>query len=195
MFAIPDAGSVCGIEIGHHSRAEHSELEENDAEFDITVGRQAAQQVVGEAGHAQSAAQALTGKERAVLLSQGFIGADVRANRVFSIAPNQATVMTHEFGKATEAANWITLPTGWKLSPERAVLSSDGRWIIATPGIRDRPGTLAVIDVTKRQVVHLQSMKWMITSLSLSADGKRLLVGSSNRAIYEFDFLKMTSGK
>jgi MinD-like ATPase involved in chromosome partitioning or flagellar assembly len=137
----------------------------------------------------------LTGKENAVLMSQGFIGADVRANRLFSIAPNRVTVSTHEFGKRDVAASLITLPTGWTLSPEKAVLSSDGRWIIANPEIRDRPGTLAVIDVAKRQVVHSQSMRWMITSLALSADGKRLLVGSSNRAIYEFDFLKMTAGE
>jgi WD40 repeat protein len=137
----------------------------------------------------------LAGKENAVPLAQSMIGANVAANRSFCIFPNNRgyAVWTYEFGKRNEAANLIALPADWNLSPENAILSSDGRWIIASPRTNNLIGVLAVIDIAKRQIVYSQPVKWMITSLSLSADGKRLLTGSSNRSIYEFDFLKMTS--
>lgn len=136
----------------------------------------------------------LTGKENAVPLAQSMIGADIAANRLFSISPNNGggTLSTYPFGKQKEAVSLISLPADWHLRPENAVLSSDGRWIIAIPVVWGHGSVLAVIDVAKRQIVHSQRFKWMATSLSMSDDGKRLLVGSSNRAVYEFDFPKMT---
>lgn len=136
----------------------------------------------------------LKGKQNAVPLANSMIGADIAANRLFSISPNNGggTLSTHPFGKQKEATPLISLPADWYLRPENAILSSDGRWITAIPVVWGHGSVLAVIDVAKRQIVHSQPFKWMATSLSMSDNGKRLLVGSSNRAVYEFDFLKMT---
>lgn len=139
----------------------------------------------------------LTGKEKPVLIGQSIIGSGITNSRMFVIISHGrgSLLRTYPSGKPREATDLISLPADWYLRPENALLSSNGRWIIVIPAVRNQGSALAVIDVDKRQIVHSQPLKWTATSLSISDDGKRLLVGSSNRAVYEFDFLKMTESR
>jgi WD40 repeat protein len=136
----------------------------------------------------------LTGKEDPTLLGWSVIGANIAANQLFSIGND--VIRVHPIGKAKEvvsqSVNLASLPKEWSLRPENAIVSADGKWVVAIPTIWGKGSVLAVIDVAKRQIVRSLPVKWTATSLSISDNGKRLLVGSSNRAVYEFDLLKMT---
>lgn len=139
----------------------------------------------------------LTGREKPVLLGQSIIDSGITNNRMFFVASHGrgSKLRCYPSGKPKEASDLIALPDDWYLRPENAMLSSDGRWIVVIPSVRNQGSALAVIDVDKREMIHSQTLKWKATSLSMSDDGKRLLVGSSNRAVYEFDFLKMTGSR
>lgn len=137
----------------------------------------------------------LTGKEKSVLYGRAMIGADIASNQLFCVRKNKdccSGVWTHLIGKPNEAVELASFPKGWDLRPENAILSPNAKWIAAIPAGPSHCSVLSVIDVAKRQIIHSQPFKWTATSLSISGDGKRLLVGATNRCVYEFDFLKMT---
>jgi hypothetical protein len=136
----------------------------------------------------------LTGKQKYSVLGQYVFGMDPTGTHLFSAEPSglNSQVRTFPIGNKKESAIVASLPPGSDLRPENAIVSSDGKWIVAIPVVWGSGSLLAVMDVTKRQLIHSQPFQWTATSLSLSADGKRLLIGGSNRAVYEFDFQKMT---
>ncbi|MEO5915618.1 MAG: WD40 repeat domain-containing protein [Luteolibacter sp.] len=140
----------------------------------------------------------LAGKEQPVTLGRSIIASGFTDSLVFSVnaGARGGVFQSYPPGNPKETTDIVSLSDNWYLRPENAMLSPDRRWIVLIPGILNNKGsTLAVIDVAKRQMIHSQPLSWRATSLSLSEDGKRLLVGSANRAVYEFDFQKMTESK
>jgi len=72
-------------------------------------------------------------------------------------------------------------------------VTADGRWLLV---IQSTPHTeqlsvLAAIDWEQKKIVHEIPLSWYATTMELSADGNRLLVGAHNRALYEFDLKQL----
>lgn len=136
----------------------------------------------------------LTGGKASSELGTNVIGMDPTGSHVFSTdnRGDELRIISHPIGQRMKSTTVATLPAGCYLYAGRTMLSPDCKWIIAIPAVDGKGSMLAVIDVEKRQLIHSQSFRWTATSLSLSADGSRLLVGGSNRTVYEFDFRKIT---
>jgi tricorn protease-like protein len=83
----------------------------------------------------------------------------------------------------------MTIP-GWSWGDSGLMRATpDGRWLLviqSTPR-QGHLGLLAAVDWEQKKVVREIPLSWNATTMELSADGSRLLVGASNRSIYEFD--------
>ncbi|MBK1816898.1 hypothetical protein JIN84_14830 [Luteolibacter yonseiensis] len=141
----------------------------------------------------------LTGRKDSEKLGSDIIAADSTGDRLFGIpfGANPRMIWTlpagNRAGGAAKGTLLATLPGNWELQATGALLSSDERWIVAIPTIRGKGSVIAVMAVSSQKPFQSISVPWTATSLSLSEDGKSLLVGSSNRAVYSFDFQKMTA--
>lgn len=141
----------------------------------------------------------LTGKDAPVTVAQDAIGLYSANGQTFAITSSggsESTILSRPVGNirdtAVQSTRLVTLPAGWHLRPEFGALSHDGRWLFVVPTVWGKGSVVAAVDLTKREIVRSQPVSWTATSLALSKNGTRLLVGSTNRAVYEFDILKMT---
>lgn len=130
------------------------------------------------------------GKDAALVLSTNCTGLAAPAKRIFEANGfGPAFVITARvFGEAGPGADRMEMPASWK-SHQCPFLQStpDGRWVLLVRSGHARLPTLAVIDWERKKVVREVSLPWTATSMDLSTDGLRLLVGSFNRSVYEFD--------
>lgn len=87
----------------------------------------------------------------------------------------------------------LQLPEGCDIG-SNDILKKRGKWIVARARTPGELCSLLVIDWSRRQVVWNKPLPWAVTSLDISRDGKRLAVGSYNKAVYTFDFERMCAG-
>ena len=131
------------------------------------------------------------GKEKEVYLNSSSAGFDPKARKFFRVRSSGRDLVLEALpvGLKTEAEQTMTMPAEWRgHSCNQLLVSSDGRWLIAVHYRSNRLPSLALIDWQEKKIVRDIPLPWQPTSLSLSTDESRLLVGSFNRAIYEFDF-------
>lgn len=139
----------------------------------------------------------LTGENPSVRLGGEFVGTYKEDNADFAItAGNPQGIGSRPLANPQDPSIRSTpmakFPSGWNMRPEFAAVSPDGKWVAAVPTVWGKGSVIAVVDVAKKELIRSIPVSWTATTVSLSSDGKRLLVGSTNRAVYEFDFLKMT---
>ncbi|MGC4016363.1 MAG: hypothetical protein QM755_17845 [Luteolibacter sp.] len=133
------------------------------------------------------------GKEKAVLLNRETFGIDPKHRLFFCLEGHfgNSTITTVPFDVAGKPAEKMEFPPEWFIKGPLAI--QDGRWIVISYSSARIPG-LAVVDWSKKKVVRNFPTYWVATAASFSPDLSRLLVGSSNRCIYDFDFKKLCEG-
>jgi hypothetical protein len=134
------------------------------------------------------------GKDAALVLSTECTGLAAPAKRIFE-ANNYGpafVITARVFGEDGPGADRMEMPASWK-SQQCPFLQStpDGRWVLLVRTGQARLPSLAVIDWERKKVVREVSLPWTATSMDLSTDGLRLLVGSFNRSVYEFDVRRL----
>jgi WD40 repeat protein len=135
-----------------------------------------------------------TGKEKEVYLNQDAAGFDPQAKKFFRAVKSKQGLLLAALppGLKAEAQETMPLPDEWKEHRLSSILvSSDGRWLLASHEASGSMPSLAVSDWVNKKVVRDIPLSWRVTSLAFSRDESRLLVGSFNRSVYEFDFKKM----
>lgn len=145
------------------------------------------------------------GSKQALLLNKSTAGFDVANGKVFGVAGSPgregylySTPMGSERPRDATLEDTAKLPAEWNLYPfdHRLLLAGKGASLIVRAANRQNSGCiLAVIDSRKKQIVWSQQVEWEPRSASLSADEKKLVIGSSNKSVYVFDFEKMTKGQ
>jgi hypothetical protein len=145
------------------------------------------------------------GAKEPTLLNKSSGGFDIGTGTVFGVQqsggdPNYvfATPLGSDRPRGTGLDDTVKFEKDWILHGGGDGIAVDGKgpFLFVRGSSRTGSGSLlAVIDWQKKQTVWSQEVEWEPRSAALSADGKRLIVGSSNKAIYIFDFEKMTKGQ
>lgn len=89
------------------------------------------------------------------------------------------------------------MPKGWLLSTSgnRVLADGKGTYLVTWATRRNDTGrVLAGINWQRKRFIWTQEVEWEPRSATLFADGKRLIIGSSNKTFYEFDFDKIRNG-
>ena len=131
-----------------------------------------------------------SGKEKATVMSEWFLGFNASQRLTFWIAPGQGGLMmtATPFGLQQQGKETMKLPGIWLNRPERLLVSSsDGKWVVLTRTDETIVSWLSVIDWENKKVVKDFPLYSWATTLSFSPDEKSILVGSSNRGVYAFD--------
>ena len=147
----------------------------------------------------------LNGDKQPHLLNKPVAGFDAASATVFdieSIYKKDGSIHGSPLGsgrRTTGVAGETTgIPADWLLSAStpRILVGAKGSLLFVVGSRRSSSGSvLAVIDWQMKRIVWKQEVEWEPRSATLSADEKKLVVGSSNKAIYIFDFEKMAKGQ
>jgi hypothetical protein len=135
------------------------------------------------------------GKQAPRLLSNDCAAASTSKTRSFEVSTvkDGLAIVAKPFGAATPGEDRMVIP-GWQWVHSRLMrVTPDGRWLLviqSTPR-RGHLAVLAVIDWDQKKIAREIQLPWHGTTMELSTDGSRLLVGSYNRSIYEFDLKQL----
>lgn len=138
-----------------------------------------------------------SGKEKPVTLTTGYGGIDLKNLKFFNSIQrqNERFIATRAFDSGEKSSDVMKIPDSWGSQDGKQMLvSSDGRWLVVLRGLAGWETSLSVIDWSATKIVCDQALSWNATSMEFSNDGTKLIVGSSNRAIYVFDFKRMCEG-
>jgi hypothetical protein len=132
------------------------------------------------------------GKKPPRLLSRNCAAAATPAGRSFDVLriKGEVVVAAKPFGAAEPGKDRMTLPGRWQwASTPVSRATPDGRWLVLTrpTHTRSSPCSLVIVDWERKKIAREIPLPWMATTLELSGDATRLLVGSFNRSLYEFD--------
>jgi hypothetical protein len=135
------------------------------------------------------------GKQVPRLLSSDCAAASTPKTRSFEVdsVKDGLAIVAKPFGAAGPSEDRMIFP-GWRWVNSRLMrVTADGRWLLviqSTPR-QQHLAVLAVVDWEQKKTVREIPLPWHATTMDLSADGNRLLVGSFNRSIYEFDLKQL----
>jgi hypothetical protein len=135
------------------------------------------------------------GKQAPRLLSEDCAVASTIKTLSFEVGTlkDGLAIVAKPFGSAGPSEDRMIVP-GWRWVDTRLMrVTKDGRWLLvvqSTP-YREHLAVLAVIDWEQKKIVREIPLSWKATTIDLSADGSRLLVGAFNRSIYEFDLKQL----
>lgn len=145
------------------------------------------------------------GIKDAVLLHKSSGALDAAAGRIVGVEhlPNRdsflyQTSLGEQRPQGAPHDDGVSLPQDWNLySFDHRMLSAANGSMVVVRGKRnsDGMGMLGVVDLAAKRLLWSEVLPWSPTTASISADGKRLLIGSSNKALYVFDFERILKGR